>query len=42
MEMRIAYPALLRRFPGLAEVPGAAHFRSSHIIYGLTSLEVTW
>jgi cytochrome P450 len=42
MEMRIAYPALLRRFPGLAEVPGGAHFRTSHIIYGLTSLEVTW
>jgi cytochrome P450 len=42
MEMRIAYPALLRRFPGLSEVPGGAHFRSSHIIYGLTSLEVTW
>jgi cytochrome P450 len=42
MEMRIAYPALLRRFPGLREVPGAAHFRSFHIVYGLTSLEVTW
>ena len=37
MEMRIAFPALLRRFPGLAldvpfeEVP----FRAFHFIYGL-------
>ncbi|HYZ69073.1 MAG TPA: cytochrome P450 [Mycobacterium sp.] len=44
MEMRIAFPALLRRFPSLAlaedfaEVP----FRSFHFIYGLKSLEVTW
>jgi cytochrome P450 len=42
MEMRIAYPALLRRFPGLAEVPDTAGFRSFHVIYGLTSLQVTW
>jgi cytochrome P450 len=44
MEMRIAYPALLRRFPGLAlavpyeEVP----FRAYHVVYGLHSLPVTW
>jgi cytochrome P450 len=44
MEMRIAFPALLRRFPTLAmaedftDVP----FRSFHFIYGLKSLEVTW
>ena len=44
MEMRIAFPALLRRFPTLAlaedfaEVP----FRSFHFIYGLKSLEVKW
>jgi cytochrome P450 len=44
MEMRIAFPALLRRFPSLAlaedfaEVP----FRSFHFIYGLKSLEVGW
>jgi len=44
MEMRIAFPALLRRFPSLAlaedftDVP----FRSFHFIYGLKSLEVTW
>jgi cytochrome P450 len=44
MEMRVAFPALLRRFPGLAlavpfdEVP----FRAFHFIYGLQSLPVTW
>jgi cytochrome P450 len=44
MEMRIAYPALLRRFPGLApavpyeEIP----FRAYHVVYGLHSLPVTW
>jgi cytochrome P450 len=44
MEMQIAFPALLRRFPTLApagefdDVP----FRSFHFIYGLKSLEVTW
>jgi cytochrome P450 len=42
MEMRIAFPALLRRFPALAEVPDTAGFRSFHVIYGLTSLKVTW
>jgi cytochrome P450 len=44
MEMRIAFPALLRRFPGLAldvpfeEVP----FRAFHFIYGLQALPVRW
>jgi cytochrome P450 len=44
MEMRTAFPALLRRFPDLAlavpfeEVP----FRAFHFIYGLQSLPVTW
>lgn len=44
MEMRIAFPALLRRFPNLAsalpfdEIP----FRAFHFIYGLHSLPVTW
>jgi cytochrome P450 len=42
MEMQMAFPALLRRFPTLAEVPGTAGFRSFHVIYGLTNLEVTW
>jgi cytochrome P450 len=44
MEMRIAFPALLRRFPNLAtavpfeEVP----FRAFHFVYGLHALPVTW
>jgi cytochrome P450 len=44
MEMKIAFPALLRRFPNLApaipfeEVP----FRSFSIVYGMESLPVTW
>lgn len=42
MEMRIAFPALLRRFRDLREVPGAAAFRSFHFVYGLTTLPVTW
>ncbi|WP_431913848.1 cytochrome P450 [Nonomuraea jabiensis] len=41
MELRIAFPALLQRFPGLREA-GAADFRSSHIVYGMSSLEVAW
>jgi cytochrome P450 len=42
MEMRIAFPALLRRFPGLRAVGDAAQFRTFHIIYGLAALEVAW
>jgi cytochrome P450 len=44
MEMRIAFPALLRRFPtlALAEDFGDVPFRSFHFIYGLKALEVTW
>jgi cytochrome P450 len=44
MEMRIAFPALLRRFPNLAlaEDFSDVQFRSFHFIYGLRSLEVTW
>ena len=44
MEMRIAFPALLRRFPGLAlAVPDEeVAFRSYHFIYGLHALPVTW
>ncbi|MHA6624894.1 cytochrome P450 [Pseudonocardia sichuanensis] len=44
MEMRIAFPALLRRFPGLRlavpdeEVP----FRVNHAIHGLEALPVRW
>jgi cytochrome P450 len=44
MEMRIAFPALLRRFPTLALAEDFAEvaFRSFHFIYGLQSLEVGW
>ncbi|MGY4654307.1 cytochrome P450 [Mycobacterium sp. URHB0021] len=44
MEMRIAFPALLRRFPNLALAEDFADvaFRSFHFIYGLKALEVSW
>lgn len=44
MEMRIAFPALLQRFPmlALAEDFADVQFRSFHFIYGLKSLEVSW
>ena len=44
MEMRIAFPALLRRFPdlALAEDFSDVQFRSWNFIYGLKSLEVSW
>jgi cytochrome P450 len=41
MEMQVAFPALLRRFPGLA-VADEARFRSFHAIYGMETLPVTW
>lgn len=44
MEMRIALPALLQRFPNLAlaEPFEDVAYRSFHFIYGLKSLAVTW
>ncbi|WP_248961497.1 cytochrome P450 [Sphaerisporangium perillae] len=42
MEMRIAFPALLERFPGLREAGAGTDFRSHHVVYGLRSLEVAW
>ncbi|QVI27845.1 cytochrome P450 [Mycolicibacterium neoaurum] len=44
MEMRIAFPALFRRFPGLAVAESAddIDYRSFHFIYGLRSLSVRW
>ncbi|GAA0917193.1 cytochrome P450 [Nonomuraea longicatena] len=44
MEMRIAFPALLRRFPGLAPaVPDEqVGFRTFSPVYGLHALPVTW
>ncbi|SDJ35967.1 cytochrome P450 [Nonomuraea jiangxiensis] len=41
MELRIALPALLRRFPGL-RVSGEPRFRTFSVVYGLSSLEVAW
>jgi cytochrome P450 len=44
MEMRIAFPALLQRFPGLAlaNPDEQADFRVFSAVYGLHSLPVTW
>jgi cytochrome P450 len=44
MEMRVAFPALLQRFPGLhlAEPFDDVAFRPFHFIYGLQSLQVQW
>jgi cytochrome P450 len=44
MEMRIAFPALLRRFPTLAltEEVTDVQFRAFSLIYGAKSLQVTW
>lgn len=44
MEMRVAFPALLRRFPTLelAEPFEDVQFRSFNFIYGLRSLAVRW
>ncbi len=44
MEMRVAFPTLLQRFPALAlaEDFDDVQFRSFHFIYGLKSLEVAW
>ncbi|MFC5996542.1 cytochrome P450 [Pseudonocardia hispaniensis] len=44
MEMTIAFPALLRRFPGLSlAVPfEEIGFRAHHVVFGVHSLPVTW
>jgi cytochrome P450 len=44
MEMRIAFPALLRRFPALRTTVSFedVDFRSYHVVYGLRELPVTW
>ncbi|TYB66832.1 cytochrome P450 [Nonomuraea sp. PA05] len=42
MELRIAFGALFAGFPGLREVAPPPGFRSSSIVYGLTSLHVAW
>jgi len=40
MELRIAYPALARRFPDLATREDEHHFREKSIVYGLESMPV--
>jgi cytochrome P450 len=44
MQLRVAYPALLRRFPELrpADPEGAVHLRAHDIVHGVTSLPVMW
>lgn len=44
LELKIAFPALLRRFPGLrlAVPEEEIAYRPLSIVYGLTSLPVTW
>jgi cytochrome P450 len=42
MEMRIAFPALLRRFPDLALADEQVDFRVFSAVFGLNSLRVTW
>ncbi|MGP3920586.1 cytochrome P450 [Nonomuraea sp. 10N515B] len=44
MEMRIAFPALLKRFPGLAlaEPDAEPDFRVFSPVYGVHALHVTW
>jgi cytochrome P450 len=44
MELRAAYPALLRRFPGLrlAKPAGDIAFREYSVVYGIDELPVAW
>jgi cytochrome P450 len=44
MEMRIAFPALLQRFPSLAlaDPYEQVEFRAVSVVYGVQSLNVTW
>ncbi|MEO3886478.1 cytochrome P450 [Nonomuraea sp. B5E05] len=42
MEMRIAFPALLQRFPELRVADSGTNFRSFSVVYGMTALEVAW
>ncbi|GGT32352.1 cytochrome P450 [Nonomuraea spiralis] len=42
MEMKIAFPALFERFPGLRVTDATPEFRSYNVVYGLTAMEVAW
>ncbi|GAB3153450.1 cytochrome P450 [Microbispora hainanensis] len=41
MEMRIAFPALLSRFPGL-RLAGEPQFRSMTVVHGVTTMPIAW
>jgi cytochrome P450 len=40
MELRAAYPALVRRFPRMRPAPGDLRFRDASIVYGVEALPV--
>ncbi|MFC6089174.1 cytochrome P450 [Saccharothrix lopnurensis] len=42
MEMRVAFTALLTRFPGLRVVSPELRFRDEQVVYGLEELLVAW
>ena len=44
LELRVAFPALLRRFPGLrlAVDPAEVRYRERSIVYGVEELPVAW
>jgi cytochrome P450 len=42
MEMRIAFPALARRFPALRATDEDPRYRTEQVVYGVGSLPVTW
>jgi cytochrome P450 len=42
MELRIAFPALARRFPGLRLVGPEPRYRSEQVVYGVAALPVSW
>ncbi|MDT7709532.1 MAG: hypothetical protein QOG20_5139, partial [Pseudonocardiales bacterium] len=44
LELQIAYPALLRRFPGLRVTAPVEdlHYRADKIVYGVASVPVEW
>jgi cytochrome P450 len=42
MELKMAFPALFQRFPGLRLTGAEPQFRSFFVVYGLSSLEVAW
>jgi cytochrome P450 len=41
MELRTAYPALVRRFPDIAQATDALEYRKLSFVFGVESLPVT-